>query len=138
MREVDEALDLMKEEYKTRMDSCEEHRIQFESKQAKMREQVLKFEKFIQENDAKRQRADMKAKLEHKMFDQKVQELGALADKIVELENNQKELEQQLSNNNRNIICCHIFYIMFVNDSICIIENKACYREYLEKYIDVE
>jgi hypothetical protein len=72
------------------------------------------------------------------MFDQKVQELGALADKIVELENNQKELEQQLSNNNRNIICCHIFYIMFVNDSICIIENKACYREYLEKYIDVE
>lgn len=35
---------------------------EFLEKQAKMREQVLKFEKFIQENDAKRVRAEAKAK----------------------------------------------------------------------------
>jgi uncharacterized protein (DUF3084 family) len=97
MREVDEALDLMKEEYKTRMESCDEHRVQFDVKQAKMREQVLKFEKFIQENDAKRQRAEMKAKLERKLFDQKKDEITALGEKIIELENSQKELEKQLS-----------------------------------------
>ena len=47
MREVDEALELMKEEYKNRIDVCEERRQHFEQKQAKMREQVLKFEKLL-------------------------------------------------------------------------------------------
>ena len=62
MREVDQSLDNMKNQHKQRMDTCEERRIQFEAKQAKMREQVLRFEKFIQENDAKRQRAEGKMK----------------------------------------------------------------------------
>ena len=48
MREVDEQLELMKDEYKRRMDFCEERRLQFEAKQAKMRDNVIKFEKFIQ------------------------------------------------------------------------------------------
>jgi hypothetical protein len=43
----------MKRDYKRRMDICEDKRLKFEEKQAKMREQVLKFEKFIQENEAK-------------------------------------------------------------------------------------
>ena len=62
MREVDESLELMKDAYKRRMDFCEERRLQFEAKQNKMRENVIKFEKFIQENDAKRQRAEAKIK----------------------------------------------------------------------------
>lgn len=48
MREVDDSLEVMKMDYKKRMDECEERRLNFELKQAKMREQVLKFEKFIQ------------------------------------------------------------------------------------------
>ena len=111
MREVDEALELMKEEYKRRMESCEERRSQFEFKQAKMREQVLKFEKFIQENDAKRQRAEAKAKQERKLYEQKCQELNSLGDKINELIQSQKELEQQLL-------------------------KKGCYREYLEHFLE--
>lgn len=35
---------------------------EFEQKQMDMRDQVVKFEKFIQENDAKRARAEAKAK----------------------------------------------------------------------------
>ena len=50
MREVDEQLELMKDEYKRRMDFCEERRLLFEAKQAKMRDNVIKFEKFIQVN----------------------------------------------------------------------------------------
>lgn len=96
MREVDEALELMKEEYKNRMEACEERRMQFELKQAKMREQVLKFEKFIQENDAKRQRAEAKAKLERKIYDQKCHEMNMLLQKIEEMERDQKELEKEL------------------------------------------
>ena len=52
----------MKLDYKKRMDICEQRRVQFELKQLKMRDQVLKFEKFIQENDAKRLRAEIKIK----------------------------------------------------------------------------
>ncbi len=72
MREVDESLELMKRDHKRRMDNCEERRIRFEEKQAKMREQVIKYEKFIQENDARRQRAELKAKQERKLYEEKV------------------------------------------------------------------
>jgi hypothetical protein len=64
MREVHESLEVMKKGHKKRMDECEERRLQFEIKQAKMREQVLRFERFIHENDAKRQRAELKARQE--------------------------------------------------------------------------
>ena len=97
MREVDESLELMKEEYKRRMDFCEERRLLFEAKQTKMRDQVIKFEKFIQENDAKRQRAELKIKQERKLYEQKCQELKALEDKIKELEQGQASIMQELS-----------------------------------------
>jgi DNA repair exonuclease SbcCD ATPase subunit len=86
----------MKEEFKNRMEACEERRMQFELKQAKMREQVLKFEKFIQENDAKRLRAEQKAKQERKTYETKCQEMNTLSKKIEEMENAQKDLEKQL------------------------------------------
>lgn len=97
MREVDEALDIMKKDYKKRMDNCEERRLLFELKQAKLREQVLKFEKFIQENDAKRQRAEIKAKHEKKLYEDKCKELNALVQKIQELETSQRNLQTELS-----------------------------------------
>lgn len=97
MREVDESLELMKKDHKKRMDECEERRIQFEVKQAKIREQVLKFEKFIQENDAKRLRAEAKAKLEKKLHDEKVKEIAMLLEKIQHLEEDVKLLNEELS-----------------------------------------
>lgn len=101
LREIDESLELMKKDYKRRMDICEEKRVAFEAKQAKMREQVLKFEKFIQENDAKRQRAEAKAKVERKAFEDKAKEISILAAKIVKLEVEQKELHHQLVTKSR-------------------------------------
>jgi len=100
MREVDEALELMKQEYKRRMDGCEERRESFEAKQQKMRDQVIKFEKYIQENDAKRLRAEMKAKQEHKMYEQKCQELEQLGQKISELQIAEKQLQADLISKN--------------------------------------
>ena len=75
MKEVDNALELMKNDYKRRMDDCEERRISFENKQAKMRDQVLKFERFIQENDHKRMRAEAKSKAERKLYMEKLDEI---------------------------------------------------------------
>jgi hypothetical protein len=87
MREVDEALAKTKRDYITKMNECEERRRAFEEKQAKMREQVLKFEKFIQENDAKRKRADTKEKQERKQYD----------DKCIELTKLNKDIDKLLS-----------------------------------------
>lgn len=111
MREVDQSLDNMKNQHKQRMDACEERRIQFEAKQAKMREQVLRFEKFIQENDAKRQRAEAKAKQERKLYEDKLKEIAALTEKIRSLEVEQKELGQLLVTN-------------------------GCYKVYLERIVE--
>ncbi len=66
MREVDDALEFMKEEFKTRIEACEERQRDFERKQTAMKDQVLRFEKFIQENDAKTKRADKKVQSERK------------------------------------------------------------------------
>ena len=111
MREVDQSLDNMKNQHKQRMDTCEERRIQFEAKQAKMREQVLRFEKFIQENDAKRQRAESKAKQERKIYEDKLREIHALTDKIKNLELEQKQLTSLLVKN-------------------------GCYKVYLERIVE--
>lgn len=96
MKEVDDALELMKKDYERRMDACEERRMQFELKQAKLREQVLKFEKFIQENDAKRQRAESKAKHERKQYEEKCREIILLTNKMQELERSCQTMQREL------------------------------------------
>lgn len=111
MREVDESLELMKKDHKKRMDECEERRLQFEVKQGKMREQVLKFEKFIQENDAKRIRAELKVKQERKLYEEKVKEILLLVERIQKLEEDQKMLNDELI-------------------------KKSCYKAYLERIVE--
>lgn len=96
MREVDVSLDFMKKDYKKRMDECEERRLLFEIKQAKMREQVLKFEKFIQENDAKRLKAETKAKHERQLYAEKCKEMSSLKAKIEELDKSRIDLVIEL------------------------------------------
>lgn len=100
MREVDESLEVMKDAYKRRMDFCEERRLQFEAKQTKMRDNVIKFEKFIQENDAKRQRAEAKIKQERKMYDQKCQELKSTLSSIKDLKEGQDKVIEELQKYN--------------------------------------
>eukprot|EP01031_Cornospumella_fuschlensis_P031281 gene31281-37807_t len=111
MREVDESLEVMKKDHKKRMDECEERRLQFEIKQAKMREQVLKFERFIHENDAKRQRAELKAKQERKIYEEKLREIQQLQERIAQLEVEQKSLSEELV-------------------------KKSCYKAYLERIVE--
>jgi Fic family protein len=84
--QVDEALQSMKRDYNARMQAYDERRKVFETKQAKMRDQVSKFEKFIQENDQKRMRAEAKTKLERSGFDQKCAELVMMNEKISQME----------------------------------------------------
>ncbi|KAF1320004.1 Coiled-coil domain-containing protein 42, partial [Globisporangium splendens] len=67
MREIDDALGFMKEEYVQRMEACETRQRELDRKQSEMKEQVTRFEKFIKENDTKRTRAKIKTKTEHRL-----------------------------------------------------------------------
>ncbi|KAH9128120.1 hypothetical protein AeMF1_001673 [Aphanomyces euteiches] len=70
LREINDALEFMKEEYAQRVEACDERQRELERKQDEMRDQVNKFEKFIKENDSKRTRAELKAKVEHRSAEQ--------------------------------------------------------------------
>ncbi|GLE02523.1 hypothetical protein PINS_up011361 [Pythium insidiosum] len=67
MREIDDALEFMKEEFAQRMEACDARQRELERKQQEMKDQVARFEKFIKENDSKRTRAELKAKTEHRL-----------------------------------------------------------------------
>ena len=51
MREVDDALEFMNEEFKARVAECERGQLEFERKQVDMKKMVAQFQQFITEND---------------------------------------------------------------------------------------
>ncbi|KAG5185447.1 hypothetical protein JKP88DRAFT_254967 [Tribonema minus] len=65
-----------------RMERCDLRQREFEAKQLEMKEQVQRFEKFIQENDAKRARAEAKAKQERRALEQREAELKRLSEEL--------------------------------------------------------
>lgn len=96
MREVDDALDFMKEEFRKRMDLCGERQVEFEKRKKEMAESVFKFEKFIKENESKRKRAIAKQKAEQKArkeYTEKGEKQRELLNKYV---NDSKDLEKRL------------------------------------------
>ena len=57
MAEVQQQLDRKKDEFRQRMQRCQEKEVELAAKQEGLKEQVRKFDKFLKENDAKRVRA---------------------------------------------------------------------------------
>ncbi len=96
MREVDDALDFMKEEFRKRMDACSERQVEFEKRKKEMKESVTKFEKFIKENESKRKRAEAKLKAEQKACEQYVEKARAQRKLLEESVAESKVQETQL------------------------------------------
>jgi chromosome segregation ATPase len=74
MAEVQQQLDRKKEEFRSRMQRCQEKEVALASRQEDIKEQVQKFDKFLKDNDAKRVRADRKVQEERKAAEQKERE----------------------------------------------------------------
>ena len=72
------SLDRKKDEFRQRMQRCQEKEVELAAKQEGLKEQVRKFDKFLKENDAKRVRANRKAMEEVKLRDQKDRDLQEL------------------------------------------------------------
>ena len=95
---MNEAFVLKKEEFKKRMEECSYRQTEFEARLAKHREEKVKFEQFVQENIAKRQRSELKLKNEHKLYEEKCKQLAQLQERLEEMEQQVKELSQEIGN----------------------------------------
>eukprot|EP00753_Platysulcus_tardus_P021337 PLAT8843.1.p1 GENE.PLAT8843.1~~PLAT8843.1.p1 ORF type:complete len:409 (+),score=182.94 PLAT8843.1:61-1287(+) len=96
MREVDDALEFMKEEFKTRMEACRERQAEFERQQREMKKHVNRFEKFIQENDMKRHRAEIKYRMEAKQIETNRGIIKKLEEKLEKIKKERGALAMEL------------------------------------------
>ncbi len=78
MLEVENGLNKQKEEFSMKMESLSQRREELARKETQLKESLLKFDKFLQENDAKRLRAIKKAIEEKKIKDMKEHEIQDL------------------------------------------------------------
>lgn len=97
MREVTDELEFMKEVYANRMESCNERYKEYQRKLHDMNEQVMKFERFVNENDSKRRKAEAKIKSEKKSIDLLVQQIQQETENLREKKIEKEQLENQLN-----------------------------------------
>jgi len=93
---VNAQLEAKRHEFKQRMEMCAHRQIQVQKKQQQMKDRVSKFEKFIQENEAKRRRAIQKFQQEVKLREQKALEFSSLYDQLQNFKNRHSMLELRL------------------------------------------
>ncbi|KAJ3032618.1 hypothetical protein HDV00_007312 [Rhizophlyctis rosea] len=84
MQAVQALLEKKRLEFAKRMEECREKQEELRARQKKIRDDVTKFEKHLKDNDAKRQRANLKAQTERKLREMKELELAALARQLHE------------------------------------------------------
>ncbi|EGF78277.1 hypothetical protein BATDEDRAFT_26838 [Batrachochytrium dendrobatidis JAM81] len=74
MHAIQTLLEKKRVEFSKRMEECREKQEELKAKQKQIRDRVTKFEKFLKENDAKRQRANVKSINEKKLHRHKTYE----------------------------------------------------------------
>ncbi|KAI9009606.1 hypothetical protein BC832DRAFT_551910 [Gaertneriomyces semiglobifer] len=112
MQAIQDQLDKRRAEFAKRMEACREKQEELIVKQKQIRDRVTKFEKFLKENDAKRQRANLKAQTEIKLREQKEQELASI----------QRQLH------NEQIKHAHILQL---------IKKYQVYEQYLQSVVEI-
>jgi len=98
MNEVEQALAAQKEEFQMKMESLQQRREELERKEHQLKESLLKFDKFLLENDSKRNRAVKKAHDERELRRAKEKDIVRLRaemdELIAERDRYQKKLEK--------------------------------------------
>eukprot|EP00118_Oscarella_pearsei_P003882 m.16123 g.16123 ORF g.16123 m.16123 type:complete len:194 (+) comp26749_c0_seq4:49-630(+) len=100
MSEVEQALNAQKEEFQMKMESLQHRRGELERKEYQLKGSLLKFDKFLKENDSKRSRALKKATAEQEQTRAKTKEIELLKNKTDQLAlqlGKQKKKLQKLS-----------------------------------------
>ena len=96
MAEVEQALGAQKEEFQMKMESLQQRREELERKEYQLKESLLKFDKFLKENDSKRARALKKASDERDARRGKDREIERLAEDIEVLTKKKEKMQKKL------------------------------------------
>uniref|UniRef100_H2Y4L5 DUF4200 domain-containing protein n=1 Tax=Ciona savignyi TaxID=51511 RepID=H2Y4L5_CIOSA len=99
MAEVEQALTAQKEEFQMKMESLQQRREELERKEHQLKESLLKFDKFLKENDSKRARAIKKAQDERELRRSKEKDIGRLQDDIERLSKERGRYQKKLEKN---------------------------------------
>ncbi|KAM6422789.1 cilia- and flagella-associated protein 73 isoform 1-T1 [Liasis olivaceus] len=95
--EVEKAFLATKEEFQQKMENFQQQRQELERKEGQLKQAILKFDKFLKENDAKRGRAMRRANQEKQQMAQKEVEAECLRQEIARLLTVKKKLERRLA-----------------------------------------
>lgn len=112
MGEVEQALAAQKEEFQMKMESLQQRREELERKEFHLKESLLKFDKFLKENDSKRTRAEKKAKEENDGKKAKDGEIARLHEEITILAKKRDKMQRKL-------------------------EKYSMYQKYLDKVLEI-
>lgn len=110
--EVEHALSAQKEEFSMKMEGLAQRRQELESKEQDLKMSLMKFDRFLRDNDSKKNRALKKAKDERNMIKQKEQD-------IVDLQAECRDLEQERDKFKKRL------------------EKYRIYQSYLERVLDL-
>merc|ERR1711988_850715 len=99
MFEVQEALDAQKEEFSRREDAFRRREEALRKKDLELQESLIKFNKFLQENESKRNRAIKRASDERKQREQKEAEIKRLHEQLEQKMEDEKALKKQVAQN---------------------------------------
>lgn len=98
MQEVEQGLSYQKQEFQLKMESVKNRRQELKRKENQLKESLVKFDKFLRENEAKMTRALKKAQEERRVRETKEQEIvklrGHLTDLIRKRERQNRSLKR--------------------------------------------
>lgn len=126
MQEVQSALAAQKEEFQMKSESLQQRREELERKEFQLRESLLKFDKFLKENDSKRARADKKAFDERSLKEQKIREIYRLKEEL--------ETVQRAKNKQRVVLDKHVVYQQYMDSVLEITEEFGEIRELVARH----
>ncbi|XP_067406418.1 coiled-coil domain-containing protein 42 like-2-like isoform X2 [Emydura macquarii macquarii] len=96
LAEVEQALLAQKQEFQMKMESLQQRREELQHKEGQLKEAILKFDKFLKENDSKRSRALHKASEQREQMVQKDREAVRLRQEIAQLRQERDRLQRHL------------------------------------------
>lgn len=99
MFEVQEALDAQKEEFARREEAFRRREEGLRKKDLELQESLIKFNKFLQENESKRTRAEKRAAEEAKQGKQKEEEIFRLKGMLQEMNEQSRKLQTTVEKN---------------------------------------
>lgn len=126
MSEVEQALAAQKEEFQMKMESLQQRREELERKEFQLKESLLKFDKFLKENDSKRARAVKKAHDEKDLKRVKDKEIGRLMEEKRELQGVKDKLVGRLNK--------HKIYHKFLEKTLETADEFQEIREIIARY----